>query len=66
MKKMVDEVIREVWQAKDAIAKEFNYDIRAFAAEIQTKQRQSGRRIVNLAGEARTQSAAQSRARPGV
>jgi hypothetical protein len=50
---MSDEIIQELWQIKDRIAKQFNYDLKALAAELQMQQRQSGRKIVNLAKEAR-------------
>jgi hypothetical protein len=30
-KKMSDEIIQELWQTKDRIAKQFDYDIRALA-----------------------------------
>jgi predicted TIM-barrel fold metal-dependent hydrolase len=62
--KMVDEIIREVWQAKDALAKEFNYDIRAFAADLQMRQRHSGRKTVNLAEFATKPTADEPQARP--
>lgn len=52
-KKMSDEIIQEVWQTKDRIAQQFNYDINALAAELRMQQQQSGRKVVNLAEEAR-------------
>ena len=45
---MMDEIIREVWQAKDSLAKKFGYDMDMLAAELRRRQRQAGRRIVNL------------------
>ena len=54
---MTDEIIREVWRAKDELAKQFNYDIDALAAELQKRQRESGRKIVNLEKESVEQSA---------
>jgi len=48
---MTDEIIREVWRAKDELAKRFNYDIDALAAELQKRQKESGRKIVNLEKE---------------
>jgi predicted TIM-barrel fold metal-dependent hydrolase len=47
--KMTDEIIQEVWRAKDRLAKEFHYDMDALAAELQRRQKQSGRKVVNLA-----------------
>lgn len=49
---MSDEIIQEVWRTKDKIAKQFNYDISALAAELQRQQQHSGRKVVNLAKEA--------------
>ncbi len=48
---MHDEVIDELWRAKDAIAKEFNYDVVALARELMRRQRTAGRRVVNLSGD---------------
>jgi hypothetical protein len=45
---MVDEIIKKVWQAKDQLAKEFNYDLDALAAELRRRQKQSKRKVVNL------------------
>ena len=50
---MSDEIIEELWQVKDSLAKQFNYDLDALAAELQRRQKESGRRIVNLAEDAR-------------
>jgi hypothetical protein len=58
MKTMTDEIIREVWQAKDEIAKQFNYDLDALAAELRKRQKESGRVVVNLEKEAAEQDAA--------
>jgi len=57
-KKMPDEIIREVWRAKDELAKQFNYDIEALAAELQKRQKESGRKVVNLEKESADQTAA--------
>ena len=54
---MSDEIIQEVWQAKDRLAKEFNYDLDALAAELQKRQKQAGRKVVNLAKDRVRQSA---------
>jgi hypothetical protein len=45
---MSDEVIRELWRVKDELAKEFNYDIGALAAEIRRRDKESGETIVDL------------------
>jgi hypothetical protein len=49
---MTDEIIREVWRAKDEIAKRFNYDLEALAAELRKRQEESGRQVINLEKEA--------------
>ncbi len=46
---MTDEIIQEVWRAKKQLAEQYHYDIDALAAELQRRQRESGREIVNLA-----------------
>jgi len=56
---IADEIIREVWQTKDELAKQFNYDIDALAEELQKRQKVSGRKIVNLEKEAVEQAADQ-------
>ena len=55
---MTDEIIREAWRAKDELAKQFNYDIEALAAELQKRQKESGRKVVNLEKESADQTAA--------
>ena len=45
---MTDEIMREVWRAKDELAKEFNYDLDALAAELRKREKESGRKVVNL------------------
>ncbi len=43
-----DPIIDEVRIARDAIAKEFDYDIEKLAAALQAREAASGRRIVRL------------------
>ena len=45
---MPNKIITELWQIKDAIAREHNYDIRAFVAYLQSKKRHKGRQVVDL------------------
>ena len=40
---MSDEIIRELWQIKDDMAKEHGYDVRALAAYLQNKKRAESR-----------------------
>jgi hypothetical protein len=46
---MTDSIIREVWRAKDELARECGYDIGALAAELEKSQKQSGRKVVTPA-----------------
>ena len=54
---MTDEIIREVRRAKEELAKQFNYDIDALAAELRRRQENSGREVVNLEKQAAEQCA---------
>jgi hypothetical protein len=49
---MPDPIIREVWRAKDALVKRFKYDLDALVAEMQRRQKRSGRKLFNRAGKA--------------
>jgi hypothetical protein len=57
---MSDEVLREVWRAKDAIARKHNYDVRSLGAELmrqqQEEQRQEGVRKIPPAGQRKAHS----------
>jgi hypothetical protein len=56
----VDEIIREVWRAKDELARQYNYDLEALAAELRRRQQESGRKVVNLEKESAQDTAAAS------
>ncbi len=45
---MSDEVIEELWRIKDDMAREHGYDVARLAADLRGKQREDGRRIVDL------------------
>ena len=45
---MLDEIIKELWQIKDSIAREHGYDIEELVAHLQTKERPEGQRVVDL------------------
>ena len=47
---MSDEIIMELWQIKDRIAREHGYDIDALVAHLQAKNRAAGQQVVNLRG----------------
>ncbi len=45
---MPDQIIKELWQIKDSIAREHGYNIEALVAHLQTKERPEGQRVVDL------------------
>jgi len=45
---MSDEIIKELWQIKDSIAREHGYDIGALVAHLQTKKKSASQRVVDL------------------
>jgi len=45
---MSDEIIKELWQIKDSIAREYGYDIEALVAHLQSKKKPAGQRVVDL------------------
>ena len=47
---MSDEVIKELWQVKERIAREHGYDVYRLAAYIRSMPRPPGQRVVDLSG----------------
>ena len=45
---MSDEIIEELWQIKDSIAREHDYDIKSLVAYLQSKQRPADQQVVDL------------------
>ena len=45
---MPDELIEELWQIKDGIAREHGYDVDALVAHLRTWERMESRRVVDL------------------
>jgi hypothetical protein len=45
---MKDEIIEQIWRAKDMIGKKYNYDVRKLAENLRKHERASGAVIVNL------------------
>ncbi len=45
---MKDEIIEQVWRAKDALAKKYGYDVRAMAKDLQRREKMSKVPVVNL------------------
>jgi hypothetical protein len=46
--KMADEIIRELWKVKDAIAQEYGCDVKALVAHLRAKEREGDHRVINL------------------
>ena len=44
----IDPIVAEVRQAREAYAKQFNYDIYAMGRDLQERQQKSGRTVVAL------------------
>ena len=45
---MKDEVLQEVWKAKDDLAARYNYDVRRLAKSLMVKEGASGHEILDL------------------
>ncbi len=45
---MKDEVMKEVWKAKDDLAVRHNYDVRRLAEYLRAKEKSSGHPILDL------------------
>ena len=45
---MPNEIIKELWQIKDSMAREYGYDIDTLVAHLQNKKRAGDRQIVDL------------------
>ena len=43
-----DDVLRDVWRAKEKLAAAYQYDVRALAKALRAKQGQDGRQVVSL------------------
>ena len=56
---MKDEIIQEVWRAKDAISAKHDYDVKRLVEHLRAKEKSSGSRVVDL--HARQHSDGQTR-----
>ncbi len=45
---MKDEIIEQVWKAKDTLAAQHNYDVRRLAKFLKAKEQSSGHAILDL------------------
>ena len=48
---MNDEIIREIWQIKDAIGKEVNYNLHSLGALLRKRQSTGSKQIVDLSSK---------------
>ena len=46
--KMADEIIKELWKIKDAIANECGCDVKALVARLRAKEHEGEQQVVNL------------------
>jgi hypothetical protein len=46
--KMADEIIKELWKIKDAIANEYGCDVKALVAHLRAKEHEGEQQVVNL------------------
>jgi hypothetical protein len=46
--KMADDIIRELWTIKDAIATEYGCDLKALVAHLRSKTREGDKQVVDL------------------
>lgn len=45
---MKDEIIQEVWKAKDAISARYQHDVKTLVDHLRAKEKASAYRVVNL------------------
>ena len=53
---MKDEIIQEVWKAKDAISAKHHHDVRRLVATLRAEEKSSGAHIVDLHARLHTDS----------
>jgi len=53
---MKDEIIQEVWRAKDAIAAKHHYDVRALVKHLRERENESKVPVVDLHSRHRTRN----------
>ncbi|ERT08712.1 hypothetical protein M595_1247 [Lyngbya aestuarii BL J] len=46
-----DEIVEEINKIRESYAKSFNYDLKAIIADLQKKQAESGREVINLSSK---------------
>ena len=50
---MSDEIIREIWQIKDAIGKEVNYNLNSLGTLLRKRQNTGSKKIVDLSSRSK-------------
>lgn len=51
---MKDEILEEVWRAKDALAAKYNYSVAAMFADLREREKTSSRHYVDLSKPAKS------------
>ncbi|MEI6531090.1 MAG: hypothetical protein WCN99_06340 [bacterium] len=64
MKVMTDEIIQEVWRAKDLISKSFHYNVDELAAEMRSREKKSSRKFLDLSKDSAQPAVASDEATP--
>jgi hypothetical protein len=54
---MRDEIIEELWQIKDKLARNANYDVRERCRQLREQQGKSGAAMVDRSGQRKTRGA---------
>ena len=62
---MSDPIIDELWQIKDSMAREHDYDIESLVVYLQTRHGSAGRKVVDLSAPRRAGGQGRPRATPG-
>jgi hypothetical protein len=52
-RRMKNEILKEVWAAKDALAAKYNYSIDELFRDLREREKTSGRRYVDLSQPSR-------------
>ena len=53
---MKDEIIQEVWKAKEAVSAKYHYDVKRLVEHLRAVQRSEGARLVDLHARQHPQS----------
>ncbi|MCX7012311.1 MAG: hypothetical protein NTW86_07070 [Candidatus Sumerlaeota bacterium] len=53
---MKDEIIQEIWKAKDSISAKHGHDVKRLVEHLRAKEKASGARVVDLHARQHTES----------